>query len=379
MEYIIGIIVVLVLLFSYSYYLRRNIYKQVDRLEGKKIEIMNQSVADELAKVKQLKMAGQTEELFERCRKDWDDIITSQMPKVEEMLYDVEGYADKYRIKRAKQVLQHIEDYLNVVNENIDSIKEEIMNLIMSEEKNATDIQEVKKQFKEIKKQLLAHSYTYGDVFEKLETSLYESFDQLKNFEIETEQGNYFAAKKVLAEQKRKLEKLQNQANNIPRFLIECNTNIPSELEELKKGYQEMIEKGYHLSHIDIDDEIGKVKALLEETLKMVHDGEVSGVEENITGMKDLIDGLYDIFEQEVEAKQYVHQESTSIIYTIQKLSADQKEIAEETSLIKHSYQLKEEDSKKLTEIDEALERIKNQYEQILTKMQMPNIPHSLS
>ena len=41
----------------------------MDRLEVWKIDLMNRPVLDEMSKVKQLNMTGQTEELFERMAK----------------------------------------------------------------------------------------------------------------------------------------------------------------------------------------------------------------------------------------------------------------------------------------------------------------------
>ena len=46
--------------------MKRKYYSEVDRYESWKIDIMNRPVLDEMSKVKQLNMTGQTEELFER-------------------------------------------------------------------------------------------------------------------------------------------------------------------------------------------------------------------------------------------------------------------------------------------------------------------------
>ena len=53
-----------------------------------------------MSKIKHLKMTGETEEFFERWREEWDEIVTAHLPKVEELLYDAEENADKYRFKK---------------------------------------------------------------------------------------------------------------------------------------------------------------------------------------------------------------------------------------------------------------------------------------
>ncbi|BBP91588.1 hypothetical protein BsIDN1_52060 [Bacillus safensis] len=46
MELIIGLIVILLALFSVGYFLRKKIYKEIDRLEAWKIEILNRSIVE---------------------------------------------------------------------------------------------------------------------------------------------------------------------------------------------------------------------------------------------------------------------------------------------------------------------------------------------
>lgn len=90
-----------------------------------------------MSKIKHLKMTGETEEFFERWREEWDEIVTAHLPKVEELLYDAEENADKYRFKKANQVLVHIDDLLTAAESNIEGILREISDLVTSEEKAA--------------------------------------------------------------------------------------------------------------------------------------------------------------------------------------------------------------------------------------------------
>ena len=106
---IIAIVIVLVLLVV-GYIMRKKYYKEIDRLETAKLELMHRPVAEEMAKVKRLNMTGQTEELFENWRKTWDNIVTIQLPDIDEMLFDAEEYTDKYRFKQAKNTHERIRD-----------------------------------------------------------------------------------------------------------------------------------------------------------------------------------------------------------------------------------------------------------------------------
>lgn len=97
MEFVIGTFLLIIIMVTIGFLMKRKKYQVVDQLDKRKIEIMNRPVADELKKVKKLNMTGQTEELFERWRQTWDEIITTELPAIDEKLIDAESCIDKYR------------------------------------------------------------------------------------------------------------------------------------------------------------------------------------------------------------------------------------------------------------------------------------------
>src|SRR5690606_3971271 len=110
-------------------------YKEIDRLETWKMDIVNRPVPDEMSKVKKLNMTGQTEELFEGWRNEWDEIITTQLPNVEEYLIDAEESIDKYQFRKAKKIQQETDQFLSDIEEKIKKLLHELNNLVGSEEK----------------------------------------------------------------------------------------------------------------------------------------------------------------------------------------------------------------------------------------------------
>lgn len=127
-------------------------------------------------------------------------------PKSKSLLFEAEDCADKYRFQKSKQVLAHIENLLSAAESNIEDILKEIADLVSSEEQNRKEIEEVKERYTKVRKNLLAYSHLYGDLYAKIEADLDTVWEGIKQFEEETEGGNYIEARKVLLAQDRLLE-----------------------------------------------------------------------------------------------------------------------------------------------------------------------------
>ena len=103
MEFVAIIALLVIGGLTYTYVHRKRLYKQIDELEQWKISLMNRPVPEELSKIKSLNMMGETEQLFEKWRNEWDDIVAVQLPNIEEKLFDIEEAVVKYRFMKAKE------------------------------------------------------------------------------------------------------------------------------------------------------------------------------------------------------------------------------------------------------------------------------------
>src|SRR5690625_7214541 len=95
MEYVIGIILVIIVIIIAGLLLRKRLYDSVDYYESWKLDIMNRNVAQELSKVKELNLQGETKNNFEQWKDQWETILNDDLADVEELLYDTEHAADR--------------------------------------------------------------------------------------------------------------------------------------------------------------------------------------------------------------------------------------------------------------------------------------------
>ncbi|MBY0124105.1 septation ring formation regulator EzrA [Bacillus sp. S/N-304-OC-R1] len=378
MEYIIGGIVIVIVLFLTGYILKKKYYREVDRLETWKMDIVNRPVLDEMSKVKQLNMTGQTEEMFERWRIEWDDIVTAQLPNVEEYLFDAEEYIDKYRFRKAKEVQKSIEKYLNEIEEQIQKLLNELNELVGSEEKNRTEIEELKDLYRESKKSLLAHHHTYGKAADILEQQLDETFTKFEDFDEKTGNGNYLEAREIVLTIKSQLDEIKIKMDTIPHFLVECQSKIPTQLKELRDGYKEMIEQGYILEHIEFDKEVNRLENETSAYLSLIEMADMTDVQKGIEEIKGSIDFLYELLEEEVHSKHYIAQQDDATRNLLFMNKEINKQLRNEIEHVRQSYHLSEKDIVIQSELEKKLSQLNKRYEVLEHKISSENIAHSI-
>ncbi|MBT2692912.1 septation ring formation regulator EzrA [Bacillus sp. ISL-55] len=365
MEYIIGGIALLIILFLIGYFMKRKYYSEVDRYESWKIDIMNRPVLDEMSKVKQLNMTGQTEELFERWRQEWDELVTSKLPGIEDYLFDAEEYIDKYRFKKAKEALEVIDRKLTETEDKIKKILGELNELVGSEEKNREEIDGLKEQYRDNKKNLLSHRHSFGSAEASLEAMLENIQAKFIDFDEKTDNGNYLEARETVLSIQALLEQVSSKMESIPALLHDCQSVIPAQVSDLKDGVREMAAQGYVLDHLDAEKEVEEIGKELTDYRTSLEKGDVEIAEQGIQGLKERVEKLFDLLEAEVLAKQYITKTEHEAKETLVKAITESKTLKEETKHIQESYHLNDKELSAQTNVEQQLKGLLKRFELI--------------
>ncbi|UTE76889.1 septation ring formation regulator EzrA [Rossellomorea sp. KS-H15a] len=368
MQYVIAGIILILIVFLIGFISRKKYYAEIDRYEAWKIDIMNKPVSDELSRVKQLNMTGQTEELFDGWRQGWDEIVAVQLPDVEELLFDAEEYTDKFRFNKTKEVLSRIDQVLTDIEKKIELILSELNELVGSEEKNREEILALQEEFRNSKKQLLAYRHTYGQTAKHIEAVLDKLSEKINQFNELTEQGNYLDAREIVLGLAEEMKLVAYKMETVPKLITDFENVLPSQLSELEAGYIEMKDQGYTLDHIEVDKEVASLKETLQHFNKNLEELQVEEVEEGIQEIKVKVESLYDLLEKEVHAKHFVEQYRDQTTEGLIKAKEDNDDIQSEVSIVKQGYHLHDADLSTPNEIDKKIIQLSKRHEMLMHK-----------
>ncbi|MGM0838132.1 MAG: septation ring formation regulator EzrA [Bacillota bacterium] len=378
MKIIIGVLVAVIIFVTFSYLRRKKIYAEVDRLETWKVSIMNKPVSEELSKVKDLNMTGQTEELFENWRYQWDDILSSELQSIEEYLFDAEDLVDKYRFKKAKNVLAIANQKLEGIEDKIKSIFDELDELIGSQAKSVEQIDMLEVTYTELKKKLLNQRHQYGSTTALLEKEVDDLQQTFLEFHDSMNNGNYMEARGLVQKLEKEIEAFEFKIANIPSLLVDCQSVLPSQLAEVETGYKEMLQEGYILDHVKLEENVEILKEKTKHITNLLFETKVAEAKEGIELMKEEMDKLYDNIENEVIAKHYIVKELPvveTVLHTLSEASAKSKE---ETYVVQESYHLQEEDIQTQRKIEHSMLALVDRYEKLSSHLENQTIAFSI-
>lgn len=370
MKYFIIPIIVLLVLMSIAFLFRRKHIREIGRLEHEKMQIQNKPIFEEMMKVKQLNMTGETEEKFERWRSEWTEVIDVHMPKIDTLLFDAEDMVDRFRFKKATIFEKEIQEKIRQCDKKKNEILDELNELIGSEEKNRIEIEKLREQYRSARKTILAHQHAFGMTVGPLEKELEEFTPKFKEYDELTANGNYLLAREIVLTLTSKGEQLSILLHDIPSLLIELQSKIPAAIRELRNGIREMEGQSYSLNHLELTKQLTEIEEGIEVQLAKMADLEIDTVRQQVTEMHDRIDSFYDALENEVNARHYVELYFNEVEESLVSITQLTKETSDEATFVQQSYRLDEKEAKIPQLCLKKLEILQKRYETLTILLQ---------
>ncbi|EXJ22832.1 Septation ring formation regulator EzrA [Alkalibacterium sp. AK22] len=337
----VSIIILAVMLYMSTYYLKKKNYTNIDQLDLEKKQAQSSLPAGKAEKLSTMALTGQTKAAADTAVEKVADIENSRLPEVEALLFEAEQATDRFRFKQASEYQEKSGAALKDIQTDADHLNSLIDELLQREEANLKKVESIKKRYHKIRKELLTNSFTFGDSTNSLEEKLGEVEAEFTLFSDLTASGDHEEARKIVSRLDSKISEMEKLMKRIPELIKAIEFEYLKQKEEIVEGYASLLDQGYLFPETaEVDECLSDLDRAINELKSSVSDLKISAVDQQVETVENRIDQIYDLMEAEIEAKPEV----TKLIKQLKKIVLyvqDQKrEISFEVDRINQSYTL---------------------------------------
>lgn len=378
----IALIILLVLIFvagMITYFIRKNYYKQIDELDQQKKELFNQAPYDELKEVKELSITGQSSELRDQFKEQWKEIETLKYPKIENYLFEAEQATDRYRLNESKKNQKNAQEMIINLKSEINQFTSSLNELIEREQANLKKIDKIKKKYHEVRKSLLAYSFSFGPASESFEEKLNLMEKEFTEFSEHTVSGDHEEANKIIENLSEDIETMEKQMDQIPPLLNKINEDYEGSIEDLNEGYKQMVEYDYLFPNDNILENIEALDSKKEQILEAIRLLKIDEADKYMDQISINIEQLYDEMEKEIESERKVYPLLKDVKEAIYYLRDEIRRLESLEQRLTQSYVLFHDEASKLESMDREINSSIEKYQIISEKIHENEIPYSIA
>lgn len=364
--YIITAIVLIVVLAIKNSKQNKKIRKSISELEREKNLVLGAPILNELSKVEALVKDDKAKYKYDNWQRRFDDIRNIYIPEVTDMLLDADDYLDTKDYKSLRLLLADIELKIYKLREKTEKLLSEIKEITLSEEKNRDQIVKLKTEYRKIKSDYEKNKEEYKPVNNQIELQFENIEKRFQEFEIVMEKKDYDEINYLVKGISDMIDHMRYVIKEVPAIIIMCNELVPSRIEDVSNVYIKMTREMYNLDYLNVEYNIKETEKKIKDIMDRV---KVLNLEDIIFELKTIInyfDSLYNDFEAEKTARATFDSNMKSFKVKLVRTNKVIGKLMSQLNDLKSTYDLSEEDIKRLNIIAKETESIKKDYNNLM-------------
>ena len=358
MEFIYWLVaIILLVLIGYGaiMYLTRQQANRIKAIDEKKQKAMAIPVADNLFTLKNMNLTGQTKRTYESWQATWQTITRFQYPEIEAALVSAEQYIQRMNFIKAKQAISQADQLIDETKNSVEKVNKALEKLLESAQENRKELEEIQERYNKIRKQLLAHSFTFGPAIETLEKNLnYMELDFTK-FNSLTNEGDHMEAKEILSRIEQDLLIMEEVVEKIPQLNEKIKTEYEEQVNDLKDGFQRLLDEKYIFEGVDVSVEIAAVEKEIQEAKDSIGLADINEAGKKMDKVERDIEAVYAIMEKEMEAKDFVGRHTANLQKKMDHVLQSNRYVLLEIDRVSQNYFLNRNELGRAQEFEEQL------------------------
>ncbi|HEM2770275.1 TPA: septation ring formation regulator EzrA [Streptococcus suis] len=375
---IVSIVIILIIAYVACLIVRKRNDNLLVALEERKEELFNLPVNEEVEAVKALHLIGQSQVSFREWNQKWVDLSLNSFADIENHLFEAEGYNNAFRFVSAKNAIDSIDSQIDLIEEDIASIRHGLMELKEQEEKNSGRVKHALNLFDSLQEAVRENPDSYGETLPELEK-------QLKNIEVEFSEfvmlnssGDPIEASEILDKAEEHMIALNQIMDRIPSLIERVTKDFPEQLEDLESGYRKLVEQNYLFTEANIELQFQNIRVSIRENTALIVSFDLDAAEAENEGIQAKIDHLYKVFNREIEANKEAVKISKNLPKFLEHVVQNTQLLDEESQRLNATYLLADSKLSRINQLKARLESIEIVVTESVEDIENPQVAYSI-
>ena len=358
---LVAIVVLVIIAYLVGVIVRKRNDSLIASLEERKQSLFGLPVNEEVEAVKNLHLIGQSQTTFREWNQKWVDLSLNSFSDIENHIFEAEDLNDSFKFISAKHEIDNVESQLNLVEEDINAIREALAVLKEQEEKNSARVKHALDLYETLQASISEKEDNFGSTMPEIEK-------QLKNIEAEFSQfvtlnstGDPVEASEVLDRAEEHTIALGQISEQIPAIVAKLEDDFPDQLDDLEQGYRRLLEQNYHFAEKDIEARFQEVRDAIRANSSELVTLNLDRARDENEHIQEKIDSLYELFEREIAAHKAALKDSKIIPNYLAHAKANNEKLEHEIKRLSHKYILNDNENLSLRSFTKNLEEIEQE------------------
>lgn len=376
---IVILLVIVVVFYVVSMVLRKKTEDRIIALEERKEDLFDLPVQEEIDAVKKLHLVGQSQTVFREWNQKWIDLSSNSFADLENHIFEAEQLNDSFRFVRARASVDTSESQIELMEEDVQSIRDGIAELTKQETINSSKIQDSLDLYDTLRAEITDNAARYGVAITELEAQLDNIETEFSQFVQLNSTGDPIEASEVLETAEEHTIALGAIAERIPAVVADMTEKYPKQLDELEAGYQEFLAQDFKLpASVKVEERLQEVRDNLKQTATFIENFELDRADAQLDQIQLNLDGLYDAFEAEYKARRDVAKNASIIKDYIDHTRANNKNLLLEIDHVSQAYVLTGNEMGIIRSYQEQLDQLEAGSQELLDVIAENAQPYSL-
>lgn len=377
-SYIIIAIVLMFVTLGFIKKKRLNKFKEeLEYLDKEKNEIESAPVISELAKLETIAKNDKMEEKYRAWFDSFDHIKNEIIPKINDMIIDLDIYLDKKQFKDYVIHVAKTELAIYKARTATDNLLDEIKEINLSEEKYRKIIIKLKARYRELQSIFENKKSDYEDIANVIELQFENIEKRFQDFEDCMEVNDYQEVFHIVKGIDIMIDHMGIVIEEVPDLVLLANKLIPKKIEQITEIYEDMKAKKFPLKHLKIEYNVEESLKNVNQIIDRIKVLNLENCMFELKTMLEYLDSLFNEFELEKKSKREYEETKEIFDKKLEKLSHVVKDIYLQLDDIKNMYDLTDNDVKIIDEVNTKLNELVDKYKITTKSLSRKKIPYS--